>query len=196
LKEALSINSSLTALGKVVMALDPTAENTHIPYRDSKLTRVLQNSLGGNSYTVVLAAIHPLESMYEECLSTLQFANRCKNVRNNPRVNHLDEVEDKDKKIKRLMEEITQLRLKLNEGGGGGTVGGSSGSAPLSPGKLMSLLKKMGIQSSVSVDGGLLVNGKVVDINDLATDNNTEAVSGNGEIIINNIYFLFLIKLF
>ncbi|CAM9464616.1 unnamed protein product, partial [Laminaria digitata] len=58
--EALHINSSLTALGKVVMALDPSSGLTHIPYRDSKLTRLLQNSLGGNSFTVVLATVHPI----------------------------------------------------------------------------------------------------------------------------------------
>eukprot|EP01035_Chromulina_nebulosa_P018244 gene18244-23917_t len=61
LKEALHINSSLTSLGKVIMALDPTnTDMPHIPYRESKLTRILQNSLGGNSYTTVLATIQPL----------------------------------------------------------------------------------------------------------------------------------------
>ncbi len=78
LKEALHINTSLTALGKVVMALDATNEkqDQHVPFRDSKLTRVLQNSLGGNSFTSVIATIHPNSNYYEECLSTLQFANR------------------------------------------------------------------------------------------------------------------------
>ncbi len=76
LKEALHINTSLTALGKVVMSLDPSSDSTHVPYRESKLTRVLQNSLGGNSYTSVIANIHPDVSYFEECLSTLQFANR------------------------------------------------------------------------------------------------------------------------
>ena len=76
LKEALHINSSLTALGKVVVALDPCTENTHVPFRDSKLTRVLQNSLGSNSYTCVVATIQPSAKYHEECLSTLQFANR------------------------------------------------------------------------------------------------------------------------
>jgi hypothetical protein len=82
LKETLHINTSLTALGKVIVALDPTQESAHVPFRDSKLTRVLQNSLGGNSYTTVLAAIHPHSMYYEECLSTLQFANRCRSVSN------------------------------------------------------------------------------------------------------------------
>ena len=63
LKEALFINSSLTALGKVVMALDPHNRGGmgHVPYRDDKLTRVLQSSLGGNSYTALVATIHPAE---------------------------------------------------------------------------------------------------------------------------------------
>ncbi|CAN0022263.1 unnamed protein product, partial [Discosporangium mesarthrocarpum] len=91
-KEALHINSSLTALGKArtasqFMALDPSAGQTHIPYRDSKLTRLLQNSLGGNSFTVVLATVHPISRFADECLSTLQFANRCRSVQNQPRVN-------------------------------------------------------------------------------------------------------------
>ena len=88
LREAKHINSSLTALGKVIMALDPGANKQHIPYRESKLTRILQNSLSGNSYTVVVANIHPHPEYYEECLSTLEFVNRCRNVSNHPKVNH------------------------------------------------------------------------------------------------------------
>ena len=76
MREALSINTSLTALGKVIMALDPTlVGRQHVPYRDSKLTRLLQNSLGGNSYTALLATLHPMAAHHSECLSTLQFAN-------------------------------------------------------------------------------------------------------------------------
>ncbi|EGB06629.1 hypothetical protein AURANDRAFT_28941, partial [Aureococcus anophagefferens] len=86
MEEALHINKSLTALGKVIVSLDPTASNGHVPYRDSKLTRLLQNALGGDSYTSVLATIRPTRSHAEECLSTLQFANRCRKVANNPRV--------------------------------------------------------------------------------------------------------------
>lgn len=88
LREAKHINSSLTALGKVIMALDPAASKLHIPFRESKLTRILQNSLSGNSYTVVVANIHPHADYYEECLSTLEFVNRCRNVTNHPKVNH------------------------------------------------------------------------------------------------------------
>ncbi|CAM9924200.1 unnamed protein product, partial [Phaeothamnion confervicola] len=65
--EALHINSSLTALGKVVMALDPTSNlGGHVPYRDSKLTRLLQNSLGGNAFTAVLATVHPVARFAED----------------------------------------------------------------------------------------------------------------------------------
>ncbi|CAN0250934.1 unnamed protein product, partial [Ectocarpus fasciculatus] len=109
--EALHINSSLTALGKVVMALDPSSGLTHIPYRDSKLTRLLQNSLGGNSFTVVLATVHPIARFSEECLSTLQFANRCRSVHNNPRVNKLGDGSGGDqRKMKKLQDEIQALR--------------------------------------------------------------------------------------
>lgn len=88
LREAKHINCSLTALGKVIMALDPMSNKQHVPFRESKLTRILQNSLSGNSYTVVVANIHPHPDYYEECLSTLEFVNRCRNVTNHPKVNH------------------------------------------------------------------------------------------------------------
>eukprot|EP00606_Chrysophyceae_sp_TOSAG23-5_P000164 GSChrysophyteH2.ASY1.ANO1.1021.1 assembled CDS len=128
LKEALHINTSLTALSKVIMSLDPSSDSSHVPFRDSKLTRILQNSLGGNSFTTVLAAIHPNPAYYEECLSTLQFANRCRNVKNNPRVNYVSENEDKDRKIKRLQDEIKELTRKMNSGEGHG--GGHGHHAP------------------------------------------------------------------
>ena len=147
------------------MSLDPNSENTHIPYRDSKLTRVLQNSLGGNSYTIVLAAIHPHASYYEECLSTLQFANRCRNVKNNPRVNYVDDPMDKDMKIKRLTEEIALLRTKLAAAEKGGGAGGKGGK--ISPDKLVELLKKLGIKADLAPDGALIVNGQRHELGDL-----------------------------
>lgn len=174
LKEALHINSSLSALGKVVTALDPSSENTHVPYRDSKLTRVLQNSLGGNSYTVVLAAIHPHSNYYEECLSTLQFANRCRNVRNNPRINYVEDNEDKDRKIRRLQEEIQQLRQKISQmegsGGGGGRHLHQATLAQKGPEimkNLITMLKKAGIEANISNDGGLMLNGQKISPDDL-----------------------------
>ncbi len=167
LKEALHINTSLTALGKVIMALDPASDSTHIPFRDSKLTRVLQNSLGGNSFTVVLAAIHPHPMYYEECLSTLQFANRCRNVRNNPRINYLEDNEDKDKKIKRLMEELQSLRNKVAQLESGHHHHAHHASGPAVMSQLVSLLKKAGVAADISPDGGLVLNGQKISPGDL-----------------------------
>ncbi len=77
-QEAVLINSSLSALGKVVLALaNDGRQMNHIPYRDSKLTRILQNSLGGNSFTTLLTTINPSADNYEESLNALQFADRC-----------------------------------------------------------------------------------------------------------------------
>lgn len=167
LKEALHINTSLTALGKVIMALDPSSENSHIPYRDSKLTRVLQNSLGGNSFTTVIATVQPVARFYEECLSSLQFANRCRNVRNNPRVNYVEDTEDKDRKIRKLMEEIGSLRNKMTQLTGQDLAGmrsagpaGGAAAGKLSPSVLVNLLKRLGIAASLAPDGSLLVNGQ------------------------------------
>ncbi|EEY56932.1 kinesin-like protein [Phytophthora infestans T30-4] len=110
LKEALHINSSLSAVGKVVMSLDPESGYNYIPYRDSKLTRLLQNSIGGNCFTTLIATIHPMKEHYEECLGTLQFANRCRS----PRVNHINgTIADKDRRIRKLQEESSILRRQL-----------------------------------------------------------------------------------
>ena len=185
LKEALHINTSLTALGKVINALDPSSEQTHVPYRDSKLTRVLQNSLGGNSITSVIAAIHPTSKHYEECLSTLQFANRCRNVRNHPRINYIEEGEDKDKRIKKLTEELDNLRLKAmnqfnnnSNGNVGGDKGGPAGKISMS--HLVNILKKLGISAIQNPDGSLNVNGKRFTLDDLESSDGKGVGPGGG----------------
>lgn len=86
LKEATKINLSLSALGNVISAL-VAGKTTHVPYRDSKLTRLLQDSLGGNTKTIMIAAISPADYNYEETLSTLRYANRAKNIKNTPKIN-------------------------------------------------------------------------------------------------------------
>lgn len=86
LKEATKINLSLSALGNVISAL-VDGKATHIPYRDSKLTRLLQDSLGGNTKTVMIAAISPSDFNYDETLSTLRYASRAKSIKNKPRIN-------------------------------------------------------------------------------------------------------------
>lgn len=81
LKEGAAINKSLSALGNVINAL-AEGKRGHVPYRDSKLTRLLQHSLGGNSITAMIATISPADDNYDETLSTLQYANRAKNIQN------------------------------------------------------------------------------------------------------------------
>ena len=85
LKEGSSINQSLSSLGNVINAL--STHSAHIPYRDSKLTYLLSDSLGGNSLTLVLACLSPLAASYEESVSTLRFAERAKKVQNQAMIN-------------------------------------------------------------------------------------------------------------
>ena len=108
LDEAKAINVSLSALGNVIKALvDGTAQ--HIPYRDSKLTRLLQDSLGGNTKTVMIAAISPANYNYDETLSTLRYADRAKSIKNKPKTNE----DPKDALLKQYENEITELRMML-----------------------------------------------------------------------------------
>ncbi|CAE1242663.1 KIF4_21_27 [Acanthosepion pharaonis] len=82
-KEGISINCGLLALGNVISALgDKTKRGCHVPYRDSKLTRLLQDSLGGNSRTLMIACVSPSDRDFMETLNTLKYANRAKNIQN------------------------------------------------------------------------------------------------------------------
>nr|CAD7576999.1 unnamed protein product [Timema californicum] len=110
LKEASKINLSLSALGNVISAL-VDGKTTHIPYRDSKLTRILQDSLGGNSKTVMVANIGPASYNYDESLTTLRYANRAKNIKNKPRVNE----DPKDALLRQYQQEIARLKVLLAE---------------------------------------------------------------------------------
>ena len=97
------------ALGNVITALcDGKAK--HIPYRDSNLTRLLQDSLGGNTKTVMIAALSPANYNFEETMSTLRYANRAKQIKNKPKVNE----DPKDALLKQYEDEIKQLRDMLN----------------------------------------------------------------------------------
>lgn len=86
LKEGAAINQSLSCLGNVINALS-TGQTGHIPYRDSKLTYLLSDSLGGNSLTLLIACITPIAGAFDESLGTLRFAERAKKVKNKPTVN-------------------------------------------------------------------------------------------------------------
>jgi len=130
LKEATKINLSLSALGNVISAL-VDGKSSHVPYRDSKLTRLLQDSLGGNTKTVMCANCGPAGYNYDETVSTLRYANRAKNIKNKPRINE----DPKDAMLREFQEEIQRLKSQLEaanngqpipglgEGGLGGGVG-------------------------------------------------------------------------
>eukprot|EP00614_Pseudopedinella_elastica_P001436 CAMPEP_0172586934 /NCGR_PEP_ID=MMETSP1068-20121228/6129_1 /TAXON_ID=35684 /ORGANISM="Pseudopedinella elastica, Strain CCMP716" /LENGTH=915 /DNA_ID=CAMNT_0013381825 /DNA_START=176 /DNA_END=2923 /DNA_ORIENTATION=- len=108
LKEGAQINLSLSALGNVISAL-VDGKGKHIPYRDSKLTRLLSDSLGGNTKTLMVAAISPADYNYEETLSTLRYANRAKNIKNKPKINE----DPKDAMLREYKDEINRLRALL-----------------------------------------------------------------------------------
>lgn len=112
LKEAAKINLSLSALGNVISAL-VDGKSTHVPYRDSKLTRLLQDSLGGNAKTVMIATVGPSIKNHDESLATLRYASRAKNIKNKPRVNE----DPKDALLKEFQEEISRLKAQLEERG-------------------------------------------------------------------------------
>ncbi|XP_066523003.1 kinesin-like protein KIF21A isoform X9 [Hoplias malabaricus] len=111
-KEGISINCGLLALGNVISALgDRSKRSTHVPYRDSKLTRLLQDSLGGNSQTVMIACISPSDRDFMETLNTLKYANRARNIKNKVVVN-----QDKaSQQISALRTEIARLQMELME---------------------------------------------------------------------------------
>ncbi|XP_063152706.1 kinesin-like protein KIF17 [Candoia aspera] len=108
LREATKINLSLSALGNVISAL-ADGRCRHVPYRDSKLTRVLQDSLGGNTKTLMVACLSPADNNYDETLSSLRYAHRAKNIRNKPRINE----DPKDALLREYQEEIKNLRAIL-----------------------------------------------------------------------------------
>mmetsp|Transcript_8548 Transcript_8548/g.28114 ORF Transcript_8548/g.28114 Transcript_8548/m.28114 type:complete len:758 (-) Transcript_8548:144-2417(-) len=108
LKEATKINLSLSALGNVISAL-VDGKSQHIPYRDSKLTRLLQDSLGGNTKTVMCANCGPAGYNYDETVSTLRYANRAKNIKNKPKINE----DPKDAMLREFTDEIARLKAQL-----------------------------------------------------------------------------------
>jgi len=126
LVEATKINLSLSTLGNVISALID-GKSSFIPYRNSKLTRLLQDSLGGNSKTLMIANFGPADYNYEETISTLRYANRAKNIKNKAVVNE----DPKDAMLRQMQEELEQLKKQLVKTGGGS--GGS-----LAPGKALS----------------------------------------------------------
>ncbi|XP_018585707.2 kinesin-like protein KIF21A isoform X2 [Scleropages formosus] len=128
-KEGISINCGLLALGNVISALgDRNKRSSHVPYRDSKLTRLLQDSLGGNSQTVMIACISPSDRDFMETLNTLKYANRARNIKNRVVVN-----QDKaSQQISALRTEIARLQMELMEYKTGKRLVGEDGAESIS----------------------------------------------------------------
>lgn len=108
LEEAIKINLSLTCLCQVISALTDS-KSTYVPYRDSQLTRLLQDSLGGNTKTVMISNIGPADYNIEETINTLRWASRAKNIKNKPRINE----DPKDAMLREFQDEIRKLRAQL-----------------------------------------------------------------------------------
>lgn len=117
-KEGIHINKGLLALGNVISALGDEKkrkEGVHVPYRDSKLTRLLQDSLGGNSRTVMIACISPADINAEETLNTLKYANRARNIQNKPVVNR----DPMSSEMLKMRQQLEYLQAELCARGGG-----------------------------------------------------------------------------
>ncbi|XP_062155426.1 kinesin-like protein KIN-4A [Alnus glutinosa] len=117
-KEGIHINKGLLALGNVISALGDEKkrkEGVHVPYRDSKLTRLLQDSLGGNSKTVMIACVSPADINAEESLNTLKYANRARNIQNRPVVNR-DLISNE---MQKMRQQLKYLQAELCARGGG-----------------------------------------------------------------------------
>ncbi|GFR76078.1 chromosome-associated kinesin KIF4A [Elysia marginata] len=114
LKEGININKGLLALGNVISALGEEGDHKrkHIPYRDSKLTRILQDSLGGNSHTLMIACVSPADSNIEETLNTLRYADRARKIKNKPIINRDPKIAE----IMRLRTLVQELQGQIHGG--------------------------------------------------------------------------------
>lgn len=132
-KEGVKINQGLLVLGNVISALGSVGgPQGHVPYRESKLTRLLQDSLGGNSLTLMVACVSPADYNCEETINTLRYANRAKNIRNKAVVNQ----DPNQAEIRRLNAIIQELRLELLTATAGKENVGDSANRPSTvPGK-------------------------------------------------------------
>ena len=118
LEEAIKINLSLSTLCQVISSL-VDQRSKYVPYRDSKLTRLLQDSLGGNTKTVMIAAVGPANDNVEETMNTLRYASRAKKIENKPKINE----DPKDAMLREFQDEIKRLKEQLNLAAGGATAG-------------------------------------------------------------------------
>ena len=118
-KEGISINAGLASLGKVISQLSSRQAGSHVSYRDSKLTRLLQDSLGGNAITYMIACVTPAEFHLSETLNTVQYAQRARAIQSRPQIQQVSDESDKQAVIDRLRAEVSFLReqMRLTERG-------------------------------------------------------------------------------
>lgn len=119
-KEGISINAGLAALGKVISQLSSRNAGAHVSYRDSKLTRLLQDSLGGNAITYMIACVTQAEFHLSETLNTVQYAQRARAIQSKPRIQQVEEG-DKQALIDRLKAEVAFLRDQIRNSDRAGT---------------------------------------------------------------------------
>lgn len=113
-KEGISINAGLASLGKVISQLSTRHSGTHISYRDSKLTRLLQDSLGGNAITYMIACVTPAEFHLSETLNTVHYAQRARNIQSKPQIQQNPDENEKQAIIDRLRAEVSFLRDQIS----------------------------------------------------------------------------------
>lgn len=118
-KEGISINAGLASLGKVISQLSSRHSGSHVSYRDSKLTRLLQDSLGGNAITYMIACVTPAEFHLSETLNTVQYAQRARAIQSKPQIQHTSDDSDKQAVIDRLRAEVSFLRQQIRSSEGG-----------------------------------------------------------------------------
>ncbi|XP_054905497.1 kinesin-like protein KIF1B isoform X17 [Poeciliopsis prolifica] len=150
LKEGANINKSLTTLGKVISALAEVSKKKKktdfIPYRDSVLTWLLRENLGGNSRTAMVAALSPADINYDETLSTLRYADRAKNIKCNAVINE----DPNNKLVRELKDEVARLKELLRAQGLGDILDTPIGSLTASPSS-GALCNQGGLQSVTSI---------------------------------------------
>lgn len=117
-KEGISINAGLASLGKVISQLSSRSGGGYVSYRDSKLTRMLQDSLGGNAITYMVACVTPAEFHLSETLNTVQYAQRARNIQSKPQIQQINDDSDKQATIERLRTEVAFLRQQIRSSEG------------------------------------------------------------------------------
>ena len=124
-REGISINAGLASLGKVISQLSTRSASSYVSYRDSKLTRMLQDSLGGNAITYMIACVTPAEFHLSETLNTVQYAQRARNIQSKPKIQQIQDDADKQALIDRLRSEVAFLRSQIRSAETGERRGGT-----------------------------------------------------------------------